>query len=195
MRILQYKTITIKKIFLLIILFLIGWSHTSFATPPARVKLPDAVRASITFPAGRSPDYDGKFEIEVYCHTRFDIESIEIVINHSDEIIFEKDLPSFNGTMKAGKAKLWRIKGVIKDNPILEGKTIPASITLGITYLYPYNEGLKYIEQSYSNDILANKAYWEPFDEYKGKTIKIMKALPVQKPEYKDMQKQGKTNY
>lgn len=72
--------IIIKKYLLLLILLLMGWSLPSFATPPARwVELPDPVTAYITFPAGRGPDRDGNFEIEIYCKSRFDIESLEML--------------------------------------------------------------------------------------------------------------------
>ncbi len=159
-----------------------GWSLTSFATPPAREELPASVIAYITFPAGRSPDSDGKFEIEVYCMARFDIESIEIVIDHSTEIAFDKDLPSFNGKMKAGNTKRWRINGVIKENPRFEGMAVPASITLAAKYLFPYEEALKYVEERHENSMIDSE-YSRRLDELKEGTLNIIRALPVLKPE------------
>ncbi len=171
-----------KKYLILLISLLMGWSLTSFATPPAREELPDSVIAYITFPAGRSPDSDGKFEIEVYCKARFDIESIEIVIGHSEEIIFDKDLPSFNGKMKAGNAKCWRINGVIKENCNFEGMAVPASITLAVEYLFPYKRVLKYIEKRHKNSMIDSECS-RRLDELKGRTLNIIRALPVLKPE------------
>ncbi len=174
--------ITTKKYPLLLILLLIGWSLISFATPPAREELPDSVIAYITFPAGRSPDSDGKFEIEVYCKARFDIESIEIVIGHSEEITFDKQLPSFNGKMKAGNTKCWRINGVIKENRNIEDITVPVSIILAVEYLFPYRETLKRIEERYDSSMI-DRMYSRRLDELKGRTLNIIRALPVLKPE------------
>ena len=178
--------LTTKNV-LLIVLFLMGWSLPSFATPPAREELPEPVTAFITYPAGSSPDSQGNFEIEVYCKSHFDIESLEIAIGHSEEIAFDEELPSFNGEMKAGETKLWRIRGMIKENPIFEGMVMPASISLGVRYLYPYKGILKYIEEESRNNGSINEytkeGYMRRLDELKGRTMDVIKALPVLKPE------------
>ncbi len=186
---------TCTKYIVLLLVLLTGWSQTSFATPAVRVKLPDAVKASIRFLPGHSPDSDGRFEIEIYCVVRFDIESIEIVIGHSKEIVFDRNLPSFNGKMRAGKAKLWKLKGMIQENQKFKGRMIPASITMGIRYLYPYENGLEYVKQHYATDFFGKKIspdaeYLEQFSDYRGKTIEIIRPLPVFKPEYKGVKKQ-----
>lgn len=178
---------TFIKNIILFLIFLIGCSRTSFATPAARPKLPDAVKASIRFIPGHSPDAQGRFEIEIYCVVHFTIKSIEIAIGHSKEIVFDKDLPSFQGKMKAGMAKLWRLRGVIAENPRLKGRAIPASITLGIRYLYPYEEGLKRIRNNSVYNILGQKVSGnetdiDQFDEYRNRTMQIIRALPVLKP-------------
>ena len=185
---------TCTKYIVLLLVLLTGWSQTSFATPAVRAKLPDAVKASIRFLPGHSPDSDGRFEIEIYCVVRFDIESIEIVIGHSKEIVFDRNLPSFNGKMRAGKAKLWKLKGMIHENPKFKGRMIPASITLGIRYLYPYENGLEYVTKHYATDlfgkkILPNAEYLKQFDDYQGKTMEIIKPFPVWRPGHKKTQR------
>ncbi len=177
-----------------------GLLETSFSTPPARPKLPDAVRASIRFLPGHSPDSSGNFEIEIYCQARFNIESIEILIYHPAVIVFEKELPSFDGKIKAGKAKLWKIKGLIKENLKFKGKTIASMITLKVKYLYPYEEGLKYEREKNSTDIYGIKHEVSQYEDniymykrYKGKTMKVVKTLYIRKPLNRESQKNMNT--
>ncbi len=177
-----------QKIAIAFIIFSLAAVTKLYATPASEMKLPDAVRASIRFLPGKSTDYNGSFEIEVYCQARFDIESLEIVITHPDNIIFAEELPSFNGNIKAGKAKLWKIKGVINEDPEAKGKTTAGNITLRINYLYPFEEGLNYIRENGSTDIFGRKYnmrdYVDPFiyRRYKGKTMKVIKTVRVKKP-------------
>ncbi|MBW2194976.1 MAG: hypothetical protein JRF37_05200 [Deltaproteobacteria bacterium] len=162
-----------------------------YATPPARVELPDPVTAYITFPASRGPDRDGNFEVEIYCKSHCDIESVEIVIRHSEEIVFNDDLPAFNGKMKAGETKIWRISGLVKKNAEFDGMVMPASISLGVNYPFPYKGMLKYLEKyiekkSQNNSRLKQnmkETYMRRLEEKKGRTMYINKALPVRKPE------------
>ena len=171
----------------LFFLFCILWFQTLSATPAARHRLPDGVKASIRFLPRQVPDSNGNFEIEIYLKARFLIESIEVVITHSEEIVFSEDLPSFQGKLEAGKEKRWKIKGVIKENPRNNGKNIPASIVLGVRYLYPYREGVNYIVQNSDRGRSENKdneyaRALRRFDGYKGKNVKLIKPLQVWKP-------------
>jgi hypothetical protein len=100
------------------------------------------------------------------------------VIGHSEEIAFDKELPSFNGKMKAGNEKCWRTKGVIKKNPRFEGMVMAASITLAIEYLFPYVRALKHIEERYENSMIDSE-YSRHLDGLKGRTLNIIKTLPV----------------
>ena len=176
---LKNKMISLIVIMVFLVAFPNRYLHT---TPAARLELPDSVKAIIRFLPGYSPDSDGNFEIEVYCQTRFDIESIEIAIGYSEEIAFVKDLPSFNGKMKAGQAKLWKIKGIVKENADFDGTVMPASITLAVRYLFPYKESLTYIEENYRNNIYEKTEYLKYLDDQKDRTINVIKALPVIKP-------------
>ncbi|WP_415407922.1 hypothetical protein ACLHDG_05155 [Sulfurovum sp. CS9] len=184
----KLKNKMIGTFFLLMLLLVIPSSYLC-ATPAKRIQLPDPVTAYITFPASRSPDSNGNFEVEIYCESHYDIESIKILIGHSEEIVFNKKFPTFSGKMKAGERKLWRITGQIKKNTEFNGTLMPASISVGIEYLYPYNTMLKHIEKvfrkgSRDNSITKQymkKDYLERLEELKGRKIHIIKALPVWK--------------
>ncbi len=176
-----------QKITIALIIFSLAAVTELFATPATEMELPDAVRASIRFLPGKSADANGNFEIEVYCQARFNVESLEIVITHPENIIFAEELPSFNGNIMAGKAKLWKIKGVIKEDPEVKGKITAGSITLRVNYLYPFEEGLNYVRENGSTDIFGRKYnmrdYVDPFTyrRYKGKTMKVIKTVRVKK--------------
>jgi len=152
---------------------------------------------SLRFLPKKSPNSKGEFEIEIYCKAHFTIEEVEISVGKSDEISFEKDPPSFYGTMKKGAAKIWRLKGTIHKNPYFEGSVIPASIALGVRHLFPYEAVLKQTEDRYRKDTIPgsiefggsvnpefyNSYYFKVIEEQKGQTKKLFKALPILKPE------------
>lgn len=190
----KFQNKTMKCIFILVLLMAIP-NRYSYGTPPEPgppgIELPSPVTAYITFPADREPDRDGNFEVEIYCESYCDIESIEIVIRHSEEIVFNEALPTFSGKMKARETKRWRINGLIKKNAEFDGMVMPASISLSIDYLYPYSSMLKYTEK-YIEKVSQNnsrqkeymkKEYMRRLETLKGRTMHIIKALLVQKPE------------
>lgn len=185
------------KIILLFLSFL-GWTLPSFATPPARVPTWDnPITAYITFPAGFFPDSDGLFEIEVYCEAHFDIEWISLNIAHTEEITFdevrvpqwatdsgtiEEELPRFEGKMRAGESKVWRIKGTVHGTAKIDDLKIPASVNLIVKYLFPHEAVLKDIEKRHAQDIDMKRFLLQELERVKGKTITIMKPIPVAIP-------------
>jgi hypothetical protein len=187
----KLKNKMIIVIFILVLLLVIPTNRYLCATPAERVPLPDPVTVYMTFPAGRSPDSDGNFEVEIYCELNCDIESIEIVIRHSEEIVFNEELPAFSGAMRAGEANFLRINGLIKKNAEFDGKPMPASISINIKYLYPYSGMLEYIKKyiekrSRNNSRMKQhmkEEYMQRLEKLKGRTMHITKALPVWKPE------------
>lgn len=184
------------KYLLIVVVLLLGSSLTANATPPKRSQLPEFVTTSLRFLPGHSPNSEGEFEIEIYCKARFALEEVELAVGQSDEISFEKDPPSFYGTMRAGVTKRWTLKGTIHKNPYFDGSAIPASITFAVKYLFPYEAVLKQTENRYGKDTILgiievennvnphfyNSYLFKIIEEQKGKTKSLIRALPVFKP-------------
>jgi len=152
------------------------------AMPPRVVRPPDPIIASFSFTAGHQPDEEGNFEVGAYCEIHFDIEMIEIKILHSEEIVFNDELPTFRGKITAGQTLFWRINGRIKKNDEFKGI---ASVVLSIDYLYPYEAMLSYMEDTEKearNDLITKyekAVYMHWLEDRKGKTMNISKPLVV----------------
>lgn len=159
------------------------------ALSSSKIKLPGAVRTSMKFLPDRAPDSYGNFEIEVHFRVRFDTESFELIINHTGEIVFDEELPVLKKNMKAGEIRLWRIKGTLRGDDGLADNVIPASVTLNVSYLYPYKKVLKYIEQRYKDNRIMMNRFLDRLNEMKGRTIKITETVHVHTPEHKDLWK------
>ncbi len=165
------------------ILVFMGLPVLSLATPAAGPELPDPVTAALAFPAGRSPDSQGRFEIVVYCQAHFAIESLELTIGHHEEIVFHEALPTFNGPMKAGETKIWRVKGVVRKNIEVQGFLLPPSVTLGVKYIYPDQAILQHIEHQDNENQDMKERFLRRLDELEGGRLKIMRILLVGKPD------------
>jgi hypothetical protein len=106
--------------------------------------------------------------------------------------------------MKAGQAKLWKIKGVVNEKVISGSTMLPSSITFGVRYLSPYEAGLKYIEEHFGkkneallgggevliypkgrtglqteNRSVENSEYMMILKKQEGRTLSIIKPLAV----------------
>lgn len=159
----------------LVSLFL-GGSLPAFATPPAMPTWRDPVTAYVVFV--RFPDAKGRFEIEVFCEANFDIEKLTLRVNHAEEIAFDDRLPSFSGKMKARESKAWRVKGTARPG----NHEIPPSILLVVQYLFPYDKVLTDVERQYAQDPYPKQMLLRRLERVKGKTLSILKPLPVSLP-------------
>ena len=177
------------RYFVLIAVIVLGLSFSAIATPPERPSLPEIVTAYLVFPADREPDFEGNFEIEVYCKAHFPIDDVKVRIGYSDEIIFkpmkdiifdEQAFQLLEGKMKQGEVRIWRLKGRLTKNPILEGEVIPASVALYINYIFPTQVVIRNFEQN-STLSLADKERMlvNIRQEENGKNRTIVRALPV----------------
>jgi hypothetical protein len=175
-------------LFLIVVIVLIP-SLPAVATPPAHPPLPEAVTVYFAFLAGRGPDAEGNFEIEVYCKTNFPTKEIivhigyseEIVIEHTeDTVLIERTLQLFKGKMAKGEVKTWHLRGVLLNNANFEKSEIPASLALRVKYQFPYQAFVRGIEQNSTLTTREREEMLEYIQREKGeKAHAIFRALPV----------------
>jgi hypothetical protein len=137
---------------------------------------PEPVYAYIVF--SRFPDHDGSFEIEIYCEARYDIESLSLELNYSEEIVLDKPVPAYSASFKKEEKKVWRYTGRVRPY-----KDIPPSLSLFVQYKFPYEAVREDIEKKYSDNHSNRNFLLERLEKFKGKTETILKALSAQLPE------------
>lgn len=165
-------------IIILLLVSLLSSAAPTFATPPEMPSWPDPITAYIVFVY--FPDANGRFEIEVLCEANFDISWLSLQVAHTEEIIFDEELPSFTGGMKVGESKVWRIKGRVHGAALIDDFEMPASANLVVEYLFPYESILKDIEKQY--DPYTRQTLLQELQERRDKTVTILRAIPVELP-------------
>ena len=185
MRIL-YRAVFMFALFI----FLLLLATAASATPP--LPYPGSkmyMAAYLVFPAGRGPDAQGKFEIEVYCKSYSVQNRVSIDIAYSKEISLKgaevtdaQQTQLFKGRMEQVEAKTWRLSGVISENAIYEGEEMPASIALYIDYPCPPEpeQEMSIFGTSINNEVSGHKKMTKnKKQEQTDKLCHIVKALPV----------------
>lgn len=153
-----------------------------FATQPTAPEWNKPLLAYNVFVAGFFPDNNGHFEIEIYCEANYDIDWLSLSVAHTENIVFTEKLPSYEGKMKEGGRKVWRLKGTVHGNIRVDEFEMPGSVILNIEYRFPYDEVLKDVTKRYPMDTPMRQDLLHRLQEVKGKTMRIIKPLPVESP-------------
>lgn len=162
----------------------------ALASPAARPRLPEIIMAYLVFPAGREPDAQGRFEIEVYCKAHFRIDGMSVRIGHAERIKFAPGEASvvdantlllFQGPAKAGEEHAWRLNAVLSPSQGLEGDNFPAGLALYVDYAFPHRAVARVIEADpeLAPETRRRMLEWasrRATDEWSS----IVRALPVQ---------------
>jgi len=166
-----------KGIIVLFVLF-VGFISSSSATPP---QMPptwdDPVIAYVIFPVSHYPDEQGRFEVEVFYEVVYDVEELTLSVGFTEEITFDKDPPHFEGSLKKGESKVWRIKGTVNAVPAIDDLGMPAAINLFIKYRFPYEAVLMELKKRNDQDV---PYAMQELEKVKDKIKTIMRALPVE---------------
>ncbi|MFK5892366.1 MAG: hypothetical protein QM504_03995 [Pseudomonadota bacterium] len=179
------------KIVLMIQLFTLFLHTSSLATPAHNYSIPQPITAYFVFPAGREPDVNGDFEVEIYYKAHFPIDKITVYIGHSSGIVFDPDehlnsikqtVKLFEGQMAQNDQVVRRIKAKVTQDSIYNKEKIPASLALYIDYLFPITSVIQSIQQNPSL-IATEKEQMINIIMKKEKSPhrSIIKALAIQK--------------
>jgi len=181
-----YRAVFLFTLFIAMLLH----ATTVSATPPLQDPASEMnMIAYLVFPAGRGPDAQGNFEIEVYCKFYSVQNKVSIDIAYSKEISLKgaeatdvQQTQLFKGRMEQGEAKTWRLSGVISENTIYEGEEMPASIALYIDYPCPPEpeQEMSIFGTSINNEVTGHKKMTKnKKQEQTDKLCHLVKALPV----------------
>lgn len=187
----QMKNIYPTAFLFILFIVIVLWSATVSATPPLPALVPERhMDAYLVFPAGRSPDAQGEFVIEVHCKSYSMQKMVAIKLGYSEEILLDaagvtgtqQPYHLFQGKMEKGEIKTWRLRGVIANNAIYEGKEMPASIALYIDYPCPpeSKQEATILGIKINNELLDNRQSSKYTDKKViDKRCHIVRALPV----------------
>jgi len=99
-------------------------------------------------------------------------------------IEFNDEVPAFFGPMKADEKEIWRLKGSIKIHEPSDEKELSGNIVLYVSYIFPYRELLKSIDQ-WSDGHGSMAMLKRILENEKGQIRSIIKSLPVWVKEHK----------